>query len=68
MCHFCKHRIVKIEGRDACKAFPDKIPDEIYSKYFDHRKEYPEDKGIRFKAINKNAAEHVSELYKEAGL
>ena len=63
MCCFCRHLIEKLGDRDVCSAFPEGIPDEIYSEYFDHRKEFPKDGGIRFKPINKNALEHVSELY-----
>jgi len=63
MCMYCKHLTETLEGRDACRAFPEGIPDEIYLKYYDHRKEFQGDKGIRFEAIDKKAQEHVDELY-----
>ena len=37
-----------------CKAFPDKIPDEILSGKHDHRKPFEGDHGIRFEDVCKN--------------
>jgi hypothetical protein len=33
-----------------CKAFPEKIPDEIFWKRGDHTVPYPGDNGIQFEA------------------
>jgi len=67
MCLFCKHLIETEEGRDVCKAFPEGIPDEIYFHYYDHRKEFPGDKGIRFEPVEKKYIERIESLYgKEA--
>lgn len=63
MCLFCKHLIETLEGRDVCRAFPGGIPDEIYLDYYDHRKEFPGDKGIRFEAVDKKALKHIEDLY-----
>lgn len=35
-------------GAKECEAFPDGIPQEIYSGLFDHSKEFVGDNGIRF--------------------
>lgn len=63
MCCFCKHLIENDEGRDACKAFPEGIPDEIYLEYYDHRKEFPGDKGIMFEPVEKRYVERINILY-----
>jgi|WetSurMetagenome_2_1015567.scaffolds.fasta_scaffold318172_1 hypothetical protein len=47
-CLQCEHFNGKLFNWN-CKAFPKGIPDEIISKGFDHRKEFPGDNGIRFK-------------------
>ncbi len=44
-CDICEHH----RGEGKCNAFPDGIPDDILYLYYDHRKEYPGDNGIRFK-------------------
>lgn len=43
-CLECKH----YTGLCTCKAFPDKIPQEIFDGSFDHINEYPGDNGIKF--------------------
>lgn len=43
-CDICKY----YKEQDRCEAFPEGIPDEIYFLGFDHRKEFPNDRGIRF--------------------
>ena len=37
-----------MEGLHSCKAFPVKIPQEIFTGLFDHREPYPGDNGIRW--------------------
>jgi len=63
MCFYCKHLIETLEGKDDCKAFREEIPDKIYWNHYDHRQEFPGDKGIRFEAVNEEAKKHVEELY-----
>lgn len=48
-----------------CAAFPDGIPDEILVGTFDHRKAYPEDKGIRFQARIDVTEKDVNEFMAE---
>ncbi len=43
-CDTCKNYI----GNSTCKAFPEKIPDEIISGIEDHTTPYPGDNGIQF--------------------
>ena len=45
-CIKCKH----FHGWDkwTCRAFPDKIPDKIFTGEHDHRKSFKGDNGIRF--------------------
>ena len=46
-CFVCKH----YTGVITCKAFPDKIPDDIITGMFDHTKPYKGDNGIRFEKV-----------------
>ena len=39
-CLFCKHYL----GGHECLAFPDQIPDEIWTGKFDHSKPWPDEK------------------------
>jgi hypothetical protein len=43
-CEVCVH----FAGGSSCKAFPDRIPDEIVTGKFDHARAHPDDHGIRF--------------------
>jgi len=43
-CPICKHYL----NLGKCEAFPEKIPDVIFSGEFDHSKPYEGDNGIRF--------------------
>ena len=49
-CIYCKH-FHHGRGRYSCKAYPDKIPLEIFFVYVDHRKPHPGDSGIQFEEI-----------------
>lgn len=51
-----------------CDAFPDGIPRAIFFEYFDHRKPYPGDRGIRFEPKSKEDAKWVEELYRTGNL
>jgi hypothetical protein len=46
-CYFYKN-YTGDENIYTCKAFPEGIPDEIYSGPFNHKTEYPGDNGYRF--------------------
>ena len=55
-CELCLHlfenkKIVK-NNRLGCTAFPNGIPDDIYTNKFDHTKPHIQDGGIRF--VNRN--------------
>lgn len=52
MCYQCKHFLEESDGIWGyhCRAFPDDIPDEIFSCAVDHRKPYPGDHGIQFES------------------
>ncbi len=62
MCLFCKHYIESEEG-NACKAFPQGIPWQIFSEYYDHRKEFPGDNGIRFELKAEKYRERIESIY-----
>ena len=47
-CFLCKHYI----GVMRCKAFPEKIPEEIMTGFKDHSKPYPGDNGIRYEPVH----------------
>lgn len=49
-CYFCKHHL---EGK-TCKAFPNGIPDVIWTNEVEHTKPYEGDNGIRFEKIEDN--------------
>lgn len=50
VCSRCQHlNLDPSATTPACKAFPNGIPNEIWSGKNDHTKPYPNDKGIRFK-------------------
>ena len=51
-CAYCFHR-ASVGTAQACKAFPNHIPDAILRNAFDHREPWPtaaapEDQGVRF--------------------
>lgn len=48
-CLTCKH----YQGIQTCKAFPEKIPDEIFTGLENHDKPYPGDNGIRYEENKK---------------
>ena len=49
-CMLCRHYDPEVTAR-ACDAFPDGIPDAIWSGKNDHAAPYPGDNGIIFEAI-----------------
>lgn len=46
-CLLCAHYRM---GTGSCDAFPDGIPEEIFTGLVDHAKPYPGDHGIQFEA------------------
>ena len=50
-CSRCKHFYSHIKKRNACKAYPDGIPTEIFSTELDHREPQKGDGGVQFEAV-----------------
>lgn len=61
-CYDCQYFRGAKEGR--CDAFPDRIPNEIWSGEVRHDKPFPGDRGIRFQAVDASQFLGVAELAK----
>ena len=48
MCTACRHLDRDAGRKHACNAFPEGIPDEIWTNRYDHHDPYPGDNSIRF--------------------
>lgn len=57
-CHHCAH----YRGDLKCNAF-DRIPREIFANHRDHRRPYPQDNGVRFKAVDEAGKVYVESLF-----
>jgi hypothetical protein len=57
LCKACRH-LDRDQERHLCDAFPEGIPEEIWTNRFDHHDPYPGDRGIRFElmAVEEHAA------------
>lgn len=53
VCTFCSNYLPGSETGVTCRAFSEKIPDEIWSGKNKHTEPYPGDHGIRFERIKK---------------
>lgn len=51
-CNKCKNYHRNLSGNVSCKAFPERIPDDILSNKHDHHTPYPGDNGILFEAVD----------------
>lgn len=50
-CVACSHLDRQEPEAAACDAFPEGIPQEIYTNHFDHHNPYPGDHGVHFDLI-----------------
>ena len=51
MCTACQHLDREKEDSHACSAFPEGIPEEIWTNRYDHHEPYPGDQGVRFELM-----------------
>ena len=64
LCMDCKH-LNDTECGFSCKAFPDGIPDDIFSSTILHIKPYKGDKGIQFEPRDGITAEEAIKYVKD---
>ena len=64
ICLGCRHYDRTAPGPGIrCAAFPDGVPDEIFSSEADHREPFDGDRGIRFDPIDDEAVAYAEMLF-----
>ena len=58
-CMACSHLDREQTDKYACGAFPEGIPEEIWTNRHDHHEPYPGDQGVRFELMAMSVGEEV---------
>lgn len=66
ICSGCQHLIGDLRD-PKCAAFPAGVPWPILLSQADHRKAYPDDRGIKFAPKDEDAAEYAALVFDDEG-